>query len=158
MDFLPHGPVALRSDLLVTLDCLDIGVSVVCSQGRDGQRQPTKNKPNTPSFGNLEMSAWTVRQEDSPDSVFCFSICSMSLSAIFAWICCLLTVYYGSSSPSTILCGLSSTLTASKLIYSWTCFYTFSLRLFGWFSHACCCIISYVQEKACQHQEPFLLW
>lgn len=157
MVFLPRGPVALRSDLLVTLDCLDIGVSVVCSQGRDGQRQPTKNKPNTPSFWNLEMSAWAMRQ-DSPDSVVCFSRCSMSLSAIFAWICCLLSVYYGSSSPSTILWGLSSTLTASNLIYNWTCFYTFSLRLSGWFSYTCCCIISYVQEKTCQHQEPFLLW
>lgn len=56
---LPRGSVALRSDLLVTLDCLDIGVSLVCLQGHAEQRPPTRNKPRDVSLRWSQRNALT---------------------------------------------------------------------------------------------------
>lgn len=135
MVFLPCGLVALRSDLLVTLDRLNVDVSPVCPL-RAGQRQPTRNKPGTPSFWNPEMSAWAMRQEESFDSQTSASLCPAPLySAIFAWICWLFSVRCHSSHPfpSVTLCGLSSTLLIFERVF------TRSHSDFEWSSHARCC-------------------
>lgn len=76
----PRGPVSLRSNLLVTLDCQGIGVSLDCPQHHTRQGQPAKNSPHAPSLWNPEISAWATRQGGEPRfQAFCFSTPSASL-------------------------------------------------------------------------------
>lgn len=62
MVFLPGGPAALRSDLRVTLDCLDTGVSLVCPLGQAGQRQPAGHALPHSETGDVSLSCEAGRQ------------------------------------------------------------------------------------------------
>lgn len=158
MVFWPCAFVALRSDLLVTLDCLDVDVSPACPL-RAGQSQPTRNKPSTPSLWNPEMSARAMRQGGSFGSQSSASPCPAPLySATFAWICCLLSVHRHSSHP---LCNSLRAIIDLEGLE--TCLYlnVFLHVLMQILSDplmpAAVSITAYAQGKASQHQETFLL-
>lgn len=90
-----------------------------------GQGQPTRNKPNTPSLWNPEISAWAVRQGESPDSkLFTFLHSVLLCSAVFAWIYCPLSVHCHSSHPFPSICELPLTLKSWNLVCIWTCLRT----------------------------------
>lgn len=94
----PRGPMSLISNLLVTLDCLDIGVSLDCPQCHTGQGQRSRSKPQAPSFWNQKISAWALKQGGEPRfQAFCFSTPGVSLLCLMGPNVLLLSVLWSGS-------------------------------------------------------------
>lgn len=160
---LPCGPVSLRSDLLVALDCLDIGIRLDCAKVMlDKGSQPGAN-PTLPHSETWRSQLERGGREESPDSKSSpFPHPARLCSAMFAWICWLLSVHCSGSHsvPSTTLClwaiidleGLEPGLYLN--LFSHILIQSLLLQVL----HASAVgITSYVQENAYQHQDTFLL-
>lgn len=152
--------MSLISNVLVTLDCLDMGVSLDCPQCHTGQGQPSRSKPQSPSFWNQEISAWALKQGGEPRfQAFCFSTPGVFLLCLMGPNVLLLSVLWSGSHLffSNTVSQLSLTLKAWSLVYIGhvsTHSHSDDLSI----SPLPVAVLHPVFSKICWHRETFILW